>query len=302
MSVRIIYRVPHNVLYLKYDFQPTTHIKSKVIHETSGIGAQIMTQSKTILAVLAHPDDESFGLGGTLALYARRGCDTYLVCATGGEAGTVDAEHLHGYKDTAELRADELKRAAQILGLKGVFLLGYRDSGMPGSEDNKHPDAQINHSIDEVAGKIVKYIRELKPDVVLTFDPIGGYKHPDHIHIHKATVLAFEKADDASFHSEAGTPFKPRALYFQVFSRRALRWTVKLMPLFGKDPTKFGRNHDVNLKELAEVDFPVHVRLDITPVAEIKREAGSQHASQGGSQMRRGIMGLITKVLGDRKS
>lgn len=257
--------------------------------------------TKTILAVLAHPDDESFGLGGTLALYAHKGYDTYLICATGGEAGTVDAEHLNGYKNTAELRAHELKRAAEILGLKGVFLLGYRDSGMPGTEDNKHPDAQINHSIDEVAGKVVKYIRELKPEVVLTFDPIGGYKHPDHIHIHKATVLAFEKADDASFHPEAGAPFKPRALYYQVFSRRIFRWMVRLMPLFGQDPTKFGRNKDVNLKELAEVDFPVHARLDITPVAEIKQEAGRQHASQGGSQMRRGWMGFLTRVFGERE-
>ena len=257
--------------------------------------------AKTILAVLAHPDDESFGLGGTLALYARKGCDTYLICATGGEAGTVDPEHLNGYKDTAELRADELKRAAKILGLKEVFLLGYRDSGMPGSEDNKHLDAQINHSIDEVAGKIVKYIRELKPEVVLTFDPIGGYKHPDHIHVHKATVLAFEKADDPSFHPEAGAPFKPRALYYQVFPRRIFRWMVRLMPLVGQDPTQFGRNKDVNLKELAEVEFPVHARVDITPVSEIKQEAGRQHASQGGTQMRRGWMGVLTKLFGERE-
>ena len=257
--------------------------------------------SKTILAVLAHPDDESFGLGGTLALYALKGYDTYYVCATRGEAGTVNAEYLNGFKDTAELRTNELMRAAKILGLKEVFFLDSRDSGMPETEENKHPDAQINHSLDEVAGKVVKYIRELKPDVVITFDPIGGYKHPDHIHIHKATVLAFEKADDASFHPEAGSPFKPRALYYQVFPRGILRWTVRLMPLFGKDPTKFGLNQDVNLKELAEVDFPVHVRLDITAVAEIKREAGRQHASQGGLQMRRGWMGLLTKVFGERE-
>src|SRR5215212_5950596 len=256
---------------------------------------------KTIVAVLAHPDDETFGLGGTLALYARKGYDTYYVCATRGEAGTVDAEYLNGFKDTAELRTAELKRAAKILGLKEVFFLGYRDSGMPGTEENKHPDAQINHSIDEVAGKVVRYIRELKPEVVLTFDPIGGYKHPDHIHIHNATVLAFEKADDASFHPEAGKPFKPRALYYQVFSRRFLRLAVRVMPLLGKDPTKFGRNADVNIKELAEVDFPVHVRVDITPVAEIKREAGLQHASQGGAQMRRGWMGLLTKLFGERE-
>jgi LmbE family N-acetylglucosaminyl deacetylase len=257
--------------------------------------------TKAILAVLAHPDDETFGLGGTLALYAHKGYDTYYICATRGEVGTVDEEHLDGFKNIAELRTDELNRAAKILGLKGVYFLGYRDSGMPGSEDNKHPDAQINHSIDEVAGKVVQYIRELKPDIVLTFDPIGGYKHPDHIHIHKATVLAFEKADDPSFHPEAGAPFKPRALYFQVFSRRILRWTVKLMPLFGRDPTKFGRNHDVNLKELAEVDFPVHVRVNITPVAEIKREASVQHASQGGSQMRRGLMAFVIKLIGERE-
>ena len=256
---------------------------------------------KTILAVLAHPDVESFGLGGTLALYASKGYDTYYVCATRGEAGTLDPEYLNGFKDTAELRTNELMRAAKILGLKGVFFLDYRDSGMPGTEENKHPEAQINHSIDEVAGKVVKYIRELKPDIVITFDPIGGYKHPDHIHIHKATVMAFEKADDASFHPEAGSPFKPSALYFQIFSRRILRWSVRLMPLFGKDPTKFGLNQDVNLKELAEVDFPVHARIDITGVAEIKREAGYQHASQGGTQMRRGWMGLMTKLLGERE-
>ena len=217
--------------------------------------------TKTILAVLAHPDDESFGLGGTLALYAGKGYDTYYVCATRGEAGTVDPEHLNGFKDTAELRTAGIEaRCAKILGLKEVFFLDYRDSGMPGTEENKHPNAQINHSMDEVAGKVVKYIRELKPDIVITFDPIGGYKHPDHIHIHKATVLAFEKADDASFHPEAGAPFKPRALYYQVFPRSFLKWMTRLMPLFGKDPTKWGTNGDINLKELAEVDFPVHVR------------------------------------------
>src|SRR6266498_1565842 len=257
--------------------------------------------NKTLLAVLAHPDDESFGMGGTLALYARRGYDTYYICATRGEVGTVDPEYMKGFSSIAELREAELRCAAQHLGLKGVYFLGYRDSGMPGTEPNRHPDAQINHSIDEVAGRVVKYIRELKPDVVLTFDPIGGYRHPDHIHIHQATVLAFEKADDASFHPEAGSPFKPRALYYQVFSRRIFRWMVRLMPLFGQDPTKFGRNKDVNLKELAEVDFPVHARVDITPVADIKLESGRQHASQGGSQMRRGWMGLLSKAFGERE-
>lgn len=257
--------------------------------------------TETILAVLAHPDDESFGLGGTLALYASKGYDTYLICATRGEVGTVDEEHLKGFKDIAELRTDELMRAAKHLGLKGVFFLGYRDSGMPGTEDNRHPDAQINQPFDEVAGRVVKYIRELKPDVVLTFDPIGGYKHPDHIHIHKATVLAFEKANDSSFHPEAGPPFKPRALYYQVFPRAFLKWMTRLLALTGKDPTKWGRNGDINLRELADVDFPVHVRLDISSVAEIKNQAGSQHASQGGVGMRRGLMGFVSRLFGEKE-
>jgi LmbE family N-acetylglucosaminyl deacetylase len=255
--------------------------------------------TKKILAVLAHPDDESFGLGGTLALYAQRGYETYYVCATRGEAGSADEVFLKGFKDTAEMRTDELTRAAKHLGLKEVFFLGYRDSGMPGMEANQHPDAQINHPIEEVAGKVVKYIRSLKPDVVITFDPIGGYKHPDHIHIHKATVMAFANSDDASFYPEAGDPFKPQALYFQVFPRGFLKWITRLMPLIGKDPTKWGRNGDINLKELAEVDFPVHVRLNTRSVDEAKRLASAAHASQGGIGMRKGLMGFITKVFGD---
>ena len=257
--------------------------------------------TKTLLAVLAHPDDESFGLGGTLALYAQRGFNTYLICATRGEAGTVDEEHLKDFKDTASLRTAELDCAAGHLGLKDVIYLGYRDSGMPGSEDNKHPDAQINHSVDEVAGRVVKVIRDLKPDIVLTFDPIGGYKHPDHIHIHNATVLAFAKANDASFHPEAGAPFQPRGLYFQVFPRWFLKVMTRVMPIFGKDPSKWGRNGDINLKELAEVDFPVHVRLDIRSVAEIKQEAAICHTSQGGGQMRRGLMGFVTRMFGEHE-
>jgi LmbE family N-acetylglucosaminyl deacetylase len=260
---------------------------------------EIMT--KTLLTVLAHPDDESFGLGGTIALYAQKGYNTYYVCATRGEVGTVDEEHLKGFKDTAEMRTDELMRAAKELGLKDVFFLGYRDSGMPGSEDNKHPDAQVSHSIDEVACKVVKYIRELKPDVVLTFDPIGGYKHPDHIHIHQATVLAFEKANDASFHPEAGAPFQPQALYFQVFPKGLLKTAVFLMPLFGKDPTKFGRNGDINMKELAEITFPIHVRLNTKSVSEIKNRASACHASQGGLQMRRGLWGLAARLFGEHE-
>ena len=260
-----------------------------------------MNNHPTILAVLAHPDDELFGMGGTLAHYARKGCDVYLVCATHGEAGDVEPEHLQGFGSIAELRETELRCAAEHLGLKKVFFLPYRDSGMTGSRDNDHPDAQINAPIDEVAGHVVKYIRELKPDVVLTFDPIGGYRHPDHIHIHNATVLAFERSEDESFHPEAGFPFKPSRLYFHTFPHWFLKIAVSIMPLFGRDPSKFGRNGDIDMRSIAEVNFPAHAKINIRDVAEIKSAASACHASQGGSGMRTGVMGLFVRLFGENE-
>ncbi len=259
-----------------------------------------MPESKTILAVLAHPDDESFGMGGTLALYARQGHNVYLICATRGEAGTVDPEHMQGFASIAELREGELRCAAQHLGLKQVFFLDYRDSGMPGSEDNKHPHAQINAPLEEVAGKVVKYIRELKPDVVITFDPIGGYRHPDHIHIHNATVLAFEQSNDPGFHPQAGLPFQPAYLYFHTVPRGFLKFGVALIKLLGRDPKRWGRNQDIDLESLANVDFPTHVRIDYRSVSEAKAQASICHASQGGGQMRNGFIGMVFRLLGEQ--
>jgi hypothetical protein len=230
------------------------------------------SMTKKILAVLAHPDDETFGLGGTIAYYNQKGVETYYVCATRGEVGAADEEFMQGFKDTAEMRTDELMRAAKILGLKEVHFLGYRDSGMPNTEPNQHPNAQVNHPIEEVAGKVVKY-----------------------------TTFAFANADNPTFYPEAGEPFKPKALYYQVFPKTILKVAVRLLPLFGKDPTKFGRNEDINLKELVAVDFPVHVRLNINSVTQIKRHASEQHASQGGKQMRRGIQGLVMKLFGEHE-
>lgn len=260
-----------------------------------------MLHTSTILAVLAHPDDESFGMGGTLAHYARQDCAVYLVCATRGEAGQASQEHLSGFDSIADMRESELRCASEHLGLKGVFFLPYRDSGMPGTPDNQHPLAQINAPVDEVAGKVVKFIRELKPDIVLTFDPIGGYRHPDHIHIHNATVMAFEHSAEAGFHPEAGQPFKPAKMYFHTFPRWFLQFIVKVMPFFGKDPTKFGRNGDIDMKSIAEVNFPTHARIDIRDVEGVKAAASACHASQGGAGMRRGIMGLFIKLFGEKE-
>ena len=108
-----------------------------------------------ILSVLAHPDDESFGMGGTLALYAERGADVHLVCATRGEVGEMDEKYMQGFESIADRRESELRCAAGILGLEGVHFLDYRDSGMPGSPDNSHPQALFAQPVEEVAENIV---------------------------------------------------------------------------------------------------------------------------------------------------
>ena len=155
-----------------------------------------MNKKNTLVFCGAHPDDESYGVGSTLAQYAAAGVKVYYVCSTGGEAGTVDPKFLRGYATIKDLRLAELKCAAQVLGLAGVIELGYRDSDMRGSESNKHPDALAMAPIDEIAKRIVKIIRDIKPEVIITHDSSGGYGHPDHIGTHNATVKAFQAAGD----------------------------------------------------------------------------------------------------------
>jgi N-acetyl-1-D-myo-inositol-2-amino-2-deoxy-alpha-D-glucopyranoside deacetylase len=251
---------------------------------------------QTLLAVLAHPDDESFGMGGTLALYAARGVDVHLVCATRGEVGDVAAELLKDSQSIAELRESELRCAAGILGLKGVHFLDYRDSGMPGSPDNQNPKALAAQPLDEVAANVVCYIRELKPQVVLTFDPIGGYRHPDHIAIQRATLRAFEQAANPDFAPQSLPVHAPERLYYHIFPKGFLKFGVKILPLLGRDPHKFGANGDIDMAAIAEVEFPTHARIDIRSVLEKKEQAGACHASQGGGRMGGSVVSLIMRM------
>jgi N-acetyl-1-D-myo-inositol-2-amino-2-deoxy-alpha-D-glucopyranoside deacetylase len=261
-----------------------------------------MQNNKILLAVLAHPDDESFGMGGTLALYASRGMEVHLICATRGEVGEVNPELLEGFASIASLRESELRCAAKILGLAGVHFLGYRDSGMPGSPDNNHPQALAAQPIEDVAGKVVAYIRDLKPHIVLTFDPIGGYRHPDHIAIHQATVMAFEQAGNPNFASTTFPIHNPQRLYFHKMPNGLLKFAVKILPLFGKDPHKFGSNGDIDLVPIAETNFPTHARIDIRKVLDKKEKAGACHASQGGGRMGGGVIRVLMSLFNGTES
>jgi len=245
--------------------------------------------------VFAHPDDESFGTGGTLAYYAHNGCEVRLICATRGEAGEVDSILLQGYRDVAELREHELRCAAKHLGLAEVEFLGYRDSGMPGLPDNHHTNALAAQPVEVVAEKIARRIREFRPDVVITFDPNGGYKHPDHIATHRATLAAFKMAGGHSKIDDL-EPFTPKRLFYSIMPTRFLRIIVKIVQFFGGDAAHVGKNKDINLKEVVQDSFPIHARINYRSVSKEREAAAACHVSQGGGAMCRGFIGWWRKV------
>jgi LmbE family N-acetylglucosaminyl deacetylase len=237
-----------------------------------------------LLVAFAHPDDESFGPAGTIIHYARRGAAIHYICGTRGEVGTVDLELLDGYSSLAELRTEELKCAARPLGLTGLHLLNYHDSGMENSLDNQNPACLFQAPLEEVAEKITCLIRQIRPQVVLTFDPSGGYFHPDHIKMHQATTLAFHAAGDPERFShqfdDGLAPYQAQKLYYTAFSRTVAKIMVKVLPLFGRDPTALGRNKDINLKRIVEVERTVTTKIKVTPYYDVRQQAAACHASQ----------------------
>jgi LmbE family N-acetylglucosaminyl deacetylase len=136
--------------------------------------------------------------------------------------------------------------------------------------------------VGEIAQRIAHHIREVRPQVVMTFDPIGGYRHPDHIAVHRGTVEAFRMAGDAAVEINGLAAYAPQKLYFSTFSRQLLRLAIRGMRLLGRDPTRFGENKDVDIASLAEVDFPIHATISIREVIENKARASACHESQGG--------------------
>lgn len=240
----------------------------------------------TLLVILAHPDDESFGPGGTLAKYAQTGTAVHYLCGTRGESGTVDAHLMNGYRDVAELRTNELLCASKALGLAGVHFLGYRDSGMVGTDDNSHQESLHNAPLDDVAQRIITYIDKLKPDAIITHDQFGGYGHPDHIKLHQATLRAYElrygvqwKEHDRMWEAVKFNEQPPR-LYFTTLPKGLVKFGVKLLPLFRQDPTKFGRNKDINLALIASWDVPATTRVDTHRFVKFKEAASACHISQ----------------------
>jgi LmbE family N-acetylglucosaminyl deacetylase len=177
-----------------------------------------MTDLK-LLAVFAHPDDESMGMGATLAKYSAEGVGTYLVCATRGERGWFGPEQGNpGLSALGHLREGELRRAAEMLGMREVHFLGYVD----GDLDQANPV--------EAIGRIVTHIRAIQPQVIVTFPPDGNYGHPDHIAIGQFTAAAIVCAADASYNDTRGLPaHRISKLYYMVESENFVNLIAPFM-------------------------------------------------------------------------
>jgi LmbE family N-acetylglucosaminyl deacetylase len=261
---------------------------------------EIDDSPKCLMAVLAHPDDESFGMGGTLAWYASQGMEVRLVCATQGEVGEVDAELLQGFKSIADLRKHELSCAAKALGLTSVNYLGFRDSGMQDSLENQDPRSLYQAPLEEVAAKVVALMNQFQPHVVVTFDPSGGYLHPDHVKMNRATEMAFFSFQKKN--KENNTHYFPQKLYFHTMPIGIFKYLVKMMPLFGLDPTQFGKNKDIDLTQVINREYPTHALISYRSVEKQRDQAAACHASQGGPRTTNPILRMMNHLFGKKDS
>ena len=223
-----------------------------------------MTDALRLLAVFAHPDDESMGMGGTLAKYAAEGVDTYLVCATRGERGWFGIENQNpGREALGRLREKELENAVQELGMKGLSFLDYID----GEVDT------VDHS--EAIGKLVTHIRRAMPQVVVTFPPDGNYGHPDHVAVGQLTSAAIICAADANYtDAENFAPYRVSKLYYMVDSEEFINLVA---PFVGDITFPVG---DQLRGEVAWKDWMITTRIDMAEYCHMAWRAIQCHKSQ----------------------
>jgi N-acetylglucosamine malate deacetylase 2 len=202
---------------------------------------------KKILAVFAHPDDESFGPGGTLSKYAQEGVEIHLLCATRGEAGQMDERirnkelRMKNDKKIYDIRSEELLQAAKILGIKKVEFLDYIDGTL------------CNAIYHELADKIIKKIREFKPDIVITEERRGVSGHLDHIAVSMITTFAFQKTKIA------------KKLYYHCLSRKVTN--IRKLNYFVYFPEGYSEQE-------------ITTRIDYKTYWDIKKKAMQAHKSQ----------------------
>lgn len=250
--------------------------------------------SRGLLAIFAHPDDEAFGCGGTLALAAERHVPTWLVCATDGDQGGAPGEAVDDHSMDPEIRRGELRCACSAMGIAEPVFLGYRDSGMEGWGA---PEGSLSRADPEEAiGRILAEIRRQRPAVVVTFDPGGIYGHPDHIAVSRFATEAYRRA--------ARLPGGPSVLYHQALARSMVGDMQELMeelaarsgqPLPPPGPDDL-RQREAMLR-LSRPDDEISTVVDVRPAIERKLRALACH----GSQMRGRAWGDVPRDLIDER-
>jgi len=233
----------------------------------------------SLLAIYAHPDDEAFGTGGTISRYASEGAKVYLICATRGEVGEISDSSLATPETLGYVREDELRCAAETMGVTDLVFLDYRDSGMDGTPENLDCRAFINAPALEVILKLVYFIRKWRPETIVTFEPNGGYGHPDHIAIHRHTLAAFHAAADPNFHPELGLSWQASRLFYTVIPRVFFRELRSGMIDSGLDTQELD---GFEKPEFAWPDEAITVQLDVSSTVNFKWEALSCHRTQFG--------------------
>ena len=241
------------------------------------------------MTVHAHPDDEASKGAPTLARYVAEGSSAVLVCCTDGEEGDLQNPALRepgqlfeGLDEAetklrlAEVRPLELQASAKVIGFSEVLMLGYRDSGMADSPSNQHPDCFHMADLDEAVGRLVKEIRRVRPDVLITYsDDQAGYPHPDHLKVHDVSVLAFEKAADAEAYPDCGAPHSISKLYYSAWSvERMKRVHEALLEKHGESP------FDENWFSRPSQDDRITTRVDVSDYMWARTGALRAHATQ----------------------
>lgn len=248
-----------------------------------------MTERLTLLTVHAHPDDEASKGAPTLARYHAEGIHTVLVCCTGGEEGDLqnpalreEGQPFHGLSPDEEkalvgsMRASELAASVAVIGFDECVMLGYRDSGMPETPANEHPDSFHQADIDEATGRLVEVIRRTKAQVIITYgDDQSMYPHPDHLRVHDISVLAFERAGDPAWYPELGEPFTPLKLYYSVWAKaRILAMHEMLLERTGESP------FDEKWLDRPSQDHRITTKVDVSEYIWARRESLLAHRTQ----------------------
>ena len=217
-----------------------------------------------------------------MAKYAAEGVRVVLVCCTGGEAGDILNPRMDkpGIKERmSELRRAELETACAILGVEEIYWLGYRDSGMPGTDFNKDPKAFCNAPPEEAIEKLVRIIRKERPQVVLGYDESKGYEHPDHVKVYEWGTQAFHDAGDPDKYPDAGEPWAPSKLYyFATFTRQRMQKLHDAATAEGIESPFAGW-----LESWDDIGFeepPIDSQVDVAEYIELRSKALLAHATQ----------------------